>query len=215
MVLTANRPIGLTLDLATRCLYWASQSQPSAIETANWDGENRRALVNLNDKEPYAVTLYQNFVYWSDWSSGAIHKVHKLTGQNQSLVHSKLDFTTSLLAVYDSRQTGTNSCHMNNGGCQHLCLPLPNEHNMTCACPTHFVLAKDHISCFPPKNYVIFSQKNSFGRLLTNTSDTPDAPISGKFELGLCGGMAVSLILRLFQCQVKIFVPLNMIPYNM
>lgn len=136
-------------------------------------------LVNLNDNEPYAVTIYQNFVYWSDWSTGDINKVHKLTGQNQSLVHSKLDFTTSLLVVHDSRQTGTNSCHMNNGGCQHLCLPLPNGRNMTCACPTHFVLAKDHISCFPPKNYVIFSQKNSFGRLLTNTSDTPDAPISG------------------------------------
>jgi len=53
---------------------------------------------------------------------------------------------------------------------------------MTCACPTHYQLAKDGVSCIPPKNYIIFSQRNSFGRLLPNTTDCPNIPlpVSGK-----------------------------------
>ncbi|EDW27485.1 GL20307 [Drosophila persimilis] len=45
---------------------------------------------------------------------------------------------------------------------------------MTCACPTHYQLAKDGVSC---KNYIIFSQRNSFGRLLPNTTDCPNVPL--------------------------------------
>lgn len=178
----ANRASGLTLDPETRRLYWASQSRPTAIESADWDGKRRQSLVTSDIDEPYAVTLYQDYVYWSDWSSGDIKRAHKATGLNRTLVHANLDFTSSLLVFYSQKQTGTNTCKTSNGGCSHLCLALPNRRGYTCACPTHFVLAKDNVSCIPPRNYVIFSQKNSFGRLLTNTSDAPDAPlpISGK-----------------------------------
>lgn len=180
---SANRASGLTIDTATQRLYWACQARPSAIESADWDGKNRHVVVNSNIYQPYAVALYENYVYWSDWSTGEIRRAHKLTGENQTLTHSKLDFTASLLVYYESRQTGTNPCRLNNGGCQHLCFVLPNAKGLTCACSPPYVLAKDNASCFLPKNYVIFSQKNSIGRLLTNTSDVTDAqPIAGKYE---------------------------------
>lgn len=173
----ANQASGLTIDPDSRRLYWTSQTQPSAIESADWDGKRRQRLVTSDIEEPYAVTLYQDYVYWSDWNTGDIVRAHKMTGQNRSLVHSSLEYTSSLLVYHASRQTGTNTCHKNNGECSHLCLALPGRRGMTCACPTHFSLAKDNVTCIPPKNFVIFSQKNSFGRLLTNTSDAPDAPL--------------------------------------
>lgn len=177
----ANRASGLAIDSIAQRLYWACQTRPAAIESADWDGKNRHVIVSSNIYEPYAVTLYQDYVYWSDWSNGDIRRAHKITGENQTLIHKKLDFTTSLLVYHDMRQTGTNACRLNNGRCQHLCLALPNAKGMTCACSAPYVLAKDNISCFLPKNYVIFSQKSTFGRLLTNTSDTVDAqPIPGK-----------------------------------
>lgn len=172
----ANQASGLTIDMETRRLYWAS-SRPSAIEVADWDGKNRQTLVGIDIDQPYAVTLFQKYVYWSEWTSGDIKRADKITGADQAPVHSNLDYTTSLLVYHTNRQNGTNPCHDNNGGCQHLCLALPGRRGKMCACPTHFVLAKDNLSCIPPKNYVIFSQKNSFGRLLTNASDAPDAPI--------------------------------------
>lgn len=173
----ANHAFGLTIDPETRRLYWTTQSRPPAIESADWNGKKRQSLVTSDIEAPYAVTLFQDYIYWSDWSSGDIKRANKMTGADQALVHSNLDFTSSLLVYHPSRQSGTNPCRVNNGGCQHLCLALPGRRGRTCACPTHFVLAKDNISCIPPKNYVIFSQKNSFGRLLTNASDAPDAPI--------------------------------------
>ncbi|XP_026850842.1 low-density lipoprotein receptor-related protein 5 [Drosophila persimilis] len=50
---------------------------------------------------------------------------------------------------------------------------------MTCVCPTHYQMTKNGVSC---KNYIIFSQRNSFGRLLPNTTDCPNVPlpVSGK-----------------------------------
>lgn len=178
----ANHVSGLSQDPETRRLYWASQTHPTAIESADWDGKNRQVLVRNDIDEPYAVTLYKDYIYWSDWNTGDIERVHKLTGENRTLVHSNMEYTSSLLIFHSSRQSGVNPCRNNNGGCTHLCLPLPGRRSMTCACPTHFILAKDNLSCIPPKNYLIFSQKSSFGRLLPNTSDAPDAPlpITGK-----------------------------------
>ncbi|XP_055856668.1 low-density lipoprotein receptor-related protein 6 [Episyrphus balteatus] len=182
IISAANHATGLTLDPETRRLYWASQSRPTKIESADSDGKKRQVLVGTDVDEPYAVSLYQDYVYWSDWNTGDIERVHKITGQNRSLVHNDMTYISSLLIFYNNRQTGTNICRVNNGGCSHLCLALPGRRSMVCGCPTHFTLAKDNVGCLPPRNYIIFSQRNSFGRLLPNTSDCPDVPlpVSGK-----------------------------------
>lgn len=178
IVMNANHASGLTQDPESRRLYWASQSRPKGIESADWDGKNRQILVRNDIEEPYAVTLYQNYVYWSDWNTGDVERVHKVTGENRTVVHTDLAYISSLLIFHSSRQAGMNACRNNNGGCSHLCLALPGRRNMTCACPTHYTLAKDMVSCVPPRNYLIVSQKNSFGRVLPNTTDAPDAPLS-------------------------------------
>ncbi|XP_037825188.1 low-density lipoprotein receptor-related protein 6 [Lucilia sericata] len=177
IISSANHATGLTLDPETRRLYWATQSRPTKIESADWDGKKRQVLVSTDVDEPYAVSLYQDYVYWSDWNTGDIERVHKITGQNRSLVHSGMTYISSLVVFYNQRQVGTNPCKLNNGGCSHLCLALPSRRGMTCACPTHYTLAKDNVSCIPPKNYIIFSQRNSFGRLMPNTTDCPNVPL--------------------------------------
>ncbi|XP_060653408.1 LOW QUALITY PROTEIN: low-density lipoprotein receptor-related protein 6 [Drosophila nasuta] len=181
IIANANNVVGLTFDQDTRRLYWSTQQRPT-IECADWDGKRRQVLVSSDMVEPYAISLYQDYVYWSDWNTGDIERVHKVTGQNRSLVHSGMTYITSLLVFNDKRQTGVNSCKINNGGCSHLCLAQPSRRGMTCACPTHYQLAKDGISCIPPRNYIIFSQRNSFGRLLPNATDCPNVPlpVSGK-----------------------------------
>ena len=182
----ANHASGLTLDSETRRLYWACQSEPNGIESADWDGKKRSKLIIADAETPFApqaVTLYQDYVYWSDWNAGDIERAHKVTGQNRSLVHKDLRYISSLLVFHSSRQAGSNQCRTNNGGCSHLCLALPGQRKMTCACPTHYTLhsTPDGTTCLPPKNYIIFSQRNAFGRLMPNTTDSPD----GKFDVFL------------------------------
>ncbi|XP_033233133.1 low-density lipoprotein receptor-related protein 5-like [Drosophila pseudoobscura] len=61
---------------------------------------------------------------------------------------------------------------------------------MTCACPTHYQLAKDGVSC---KNYIICSQRHSFGRLLPNTTDCSNVPLP-VIKRSLTNGTKVSLL---------------------
>jgi low density lipoprotein receptor-related protein 5/6 len=180
IISNAYHASGLTLDPDFRRIYWACESEPTAIEFAELDGKRRTKLLSSDIEVPFlphALTLYQDFVYWSDANTGDIERVHKLTGQNRSLVHNNLKNVNSLLVFHSSRQAGSNQCRTNNGGCSNLCLALPGQKRMTCACPTHYALGLDGSSCIPPKNYLIFSQRNSFGRLLPDSSDSPDAPI--------------------------------------
>lgn len=176
----ANHVSGLTIDPETRRLYWTCH--PYSIESADWDGRKRHVLINHDMEDPFAITVYQDYVYWTDWNTGDIERIHKLTGENRTLVHNNLPYVSSALIFHSLRQTGSNYCRTNNGGCSHLCLALPGRRGMTCACPTHFRLADDLVSCIPPQSYLIFSHKNAFGRLTPNTTDAPDAPLplSGK-----------------------------------
>lgn len=56
---------------------------------------------------------------------------------------------------------------------------FPVGRGYKCACPTHYVLASDEVSCVAPKNFLVFSQKSSFGRLVSSnaTADAPSAPL--------------------------------------
>ncbi|XP_037945125.1 low-density lipoprotein receptor-related protein 6 [Teleopsis dalmanni] len=178
IISAANHATGLTLDPETGRLYWATQTRPTKIESADWDGKRRMVLISSDVDEPYALSLYRDYVYWSDWSSGDIERVNKINGQNRTLVHKGMPYITSLYVFHKYRQTGSNACKINNGGCTHLCLVVKSsQRGMVCACPTHYILAKDNVSCIPPKNYIIFSQRNSFGRLLANTTDCPNVPL--------------------------------------
>lgn len=180
IVSSANHPMSLTIDYDQRKLYWATKND--GIESADWDGKRRQKLKFAGaDAEiafkPRSLTLYQDYIFWNDGSTGDIERANKITGADRSLIYKGLRDVSSLLVFHNNRQSGSNLCRSNNGGCSHLCFALPSQRKGTCACPTHFTLANDGVSCNPPRNYLIFSQRNSFGRLLPNSSESPDAPL--------------------------------------
>ncbi|GAB0086083.1 Low-density lipoprotein receptor-related protein [Sergentomyia squamirostris] len=175
---------GLALDEATRRLYWTSQSTPARIEWADCDGQRKGStLIDLHGSDPFAIAVYGDFVYWSDWKTGDVERIHKISGLNRTLIHENLEFVRTLALYHTSPPTptsGVNRCHVNNGGCSHLC--LANRNGSACACPTHYFLNSDRVSCSPPRDYLIFSQKSTFGRLFPNSTDVLDAsfPVTGK-----------------------------------
>lgn len=174
IVKKANNIGVLTIDLIKGRLYWTSQDASSRIEWADLEGQKKgTTLVELDSKDPLAVAIYQDYLYWTDWNTGDIERVDKITGKNRSIIHKDLQFVSSLVSFHE--QEGTNGCSKGNGGCSHLCLPIPNGYK--CACPTHFALSNDGMSCMAPKNFLIFSQRNSFGRIVSNSSDAPNAPL--------------------------------------
>lgn len=132
IVSNANNPTSLTIDAEARRIYWSTEVEPTGIESADWDGK-RRTILKLDggDAEisfmPRSLTLYQDFIYWVDWNSGDIERANKITGNNRTTVYKNLGEATSLMLFHNSKQSGTNPCRVNNGGCTHLCLVLPGH----------------------------------------------------------------------------------------
>lgn len=178
IVTNANQPTCMTIDYESRKLFWGTKND--GIESVDWDGKNRMKLKISGDAEtpfrPKTITILHDYVFWSDSISGDIEKAHKITGADRRLVYKDFQDITSLIAFQNTSQSdSSNQCALNNGGCSHLCFVLPSMKKV-CACPTHHTLAKDGSTCNPPSHFLIYSQKNAFGRILPNSSDAPDAP---------------------------------------
>ncbi|KAJ8319793.1 LOW QUALITY PROTEIN: hypothetical protein KUTeg_001380 [Tegillarca granosa] len=117
-------PNALTVDYETSRLWWAD-AHLDYIEYADMDGSNRRIVMNGNVPHPFAITLFEDFMYWTDWNHLSIEKANKYTGENhtilQNLTHRPMDI--------------------------HIFHPLMQKKDFTCACPDYFFLSNDGRTC--------------------------------------------------------------------
>ncbi|UYV74687.1 LRP4 [Cordylochernes scorpioides] len=132
-VITQNLgwPNGLALDSAGRRMFWAD-AKLDRIESADLAGKHRQCLVE-GAAHPFGITLDSMFVYWTDWQTKSIERADKNTGSHRSVLRDGIEYLMEIKMVHDSRQTGSNPCGRNNGGCSHLC--LYHGQGVTCACP--------------------------------------------------------------------------------
>lgn len=66
-----GKTTALNIDQKNGKLIWV-RIDPAIIESADLDGTNRKQLITDNVKLPYALTLYQDYMYWADWDTGMI-----------------------------------------------------------------------------------------------------------------------------------------------
>lgn len=59
-------PNGLTIDLVNRTIYWID-GHLKFIESMDFDGRNRRRILDNDIKYPFGLDFYQNRLFWSDW----------------------------------------------------------------------------------------------------------------------------------------------------
>lgn len=87
---------------------------------------------------PFGVTVFQSFVYWTDWYNKSVYRApifptndHK----NVQEVRRGLRGALEIRSVSAQRQPYMyNPCKHENGGCTHLCL-FRGEKSYVCACP--------------------------------------------------------------------------------
>ncbi|CAN7998808.1 unnamed protein product [Ixodes hexagonus] len=136
-------PNGLTIDYEAERLYWVD-AQLDCIEFSDLNGKNRHKLIE-GVAHPFGLTQYESHIYWTDWTTKAIERANKDTGAERIIVRENIEYLMEIKMVARSRQTGTNSCSLRNGGCSHLCLYRPQGH--ICACPSY--PDPRHCSTFP------------------------------------------------------------------
>lgn len=69
-------PNGLSLDFAQNKMYWID-SKLKRLEVANMDGSGRVLLASTNIESPFALTNFEDNLYWTDWKSNGIKITNK------------------------------------------------------------------------------------------------------------------------------------------
>lgn len=150
-------PNGLTLDYTTNRMYWAD-AKHNVIETALLDGKDRKKVISKGLPHPFALTIFEDAIFWTDWHTKSISTANKVTGTGMKTIHSNLHFPMDIHSFHPQRQPSyRNRCGSNNGGCSHMC--LPNRKSYTCVCRMGQRLKADGKSCQKPDKLLLFARK--------------------------------------------------------
>ncbi|XP_052737933.1 low-density lipoprotein receptor-related protein 4 isoform X1 [Bicyclus anynana] len=152
-------PNGLTIDYMDSKIYWAD-AKHHVIERATFDGRERKRITNKGLPHPFALTLFEDAIYWTDWHTKSISTVNKKTGMGIQTVHASLHVPMDIRSFHPLRQLRTykNRCGGNNGGCTHMC--LPNSSGYTCRCPVGFNLNNDGRTCEQtPEKLLLYARR--------------------------------------------------------
>ncbi|ELK04590.1 Low-density lipoprotein receptor-related protein 1B [Pteropus alecto] len=173
-----DKPQCLAVHPVRGKLYW---TDGNTINMANMDGSNSKILFQ-NQKEPVDKKLW-----WADQNLAQLGTCSKRDGRNPTVLRNKTSGVVHM-KVYDKEaQQGSNSCHLNNGGCSQLCLPT-SETTRTCMCTVGYYLQKNRMSCQGIESFLMYSVHEGIRGIPLEPSDKMDAlmPISGtSFAVGI------------------------------
>ena len=96
-------PNGLTLDYEKEVLYWCD-ARKDRIESINLNNMTRRVLTT-QVMHPFAITLYSNFLFWTDWGQRAIKRMDIKTNEIK-VMRSRLSSLMGIQVYDQSRQQG-------------------------------------------------------------------------------------------------------------
>ncbi|GFY45676.1 low-density lipoprotein receptor-related protein 1 [Trichonephila inaurata madagascariensis] len=143
-------PNALTIDYVTREIFWADAKE-DYIAVADLDGLNRRTVIKKGQFDAvhhiFALTVFEDQLYWTDWVTKSIERCHKYHCANYSTIVTTTHRPMDIQVFHPFRQTPLktlNPCA--SAGCTTLCLLKPGG-GALCACPENYVLEDDNVSC--------------------------------------------------------------------
>ncbi|XP_053712901.1 low-density lipoprotein receptor-like [Synchiropus splendidus] len=149
-------PNGITLDMENQRLYWVD-SKLHTLSSVDVNGGTRHTLIHSEEKlaHPLSLDVFEEKVFWSDLSNGAIFSANRQTGKDITELAIDLNHPEDLVLIHKLKQPlARNWCDVGNsttGGCEFLCLPAPAINlyspTYTCACPDHMTMGDDLRSC--------------------------------------------------------------------
>nr|XP_042716703.1 low-density lipoprotein receptor-related protein 2 isoform X5 [Chrysemys picta bellii] len=140
-------PNGLTLDYEEQQLYWAD-ARLQKIERCSLSGSNREVIVSTA-LYPFAMTLFDQHIYWTDWNTRSIYRANKYDGSDQIVMIMNLPQRPMDIHVWSKskQQQCINPCNQFNGGCSHICAPGPTGAECQCPSEGHWYLANNNKHC--------------------------------------------------------------------
>ena len=84
---------------------------------------NLEVVISSSLYHPYGISLYDRFVYWTDWGNKSVSRADKYNGSSVEALETGLNVLRDLRVYSPQRQTPGGPC-VNNGGCAELCLAV-------------------------------------------------------------------------------------------
>jgi low density lipoprotein-related protein 2 len=138
-------------------LYWTDAVREN-IERSQLDGKNREVLISATIY-PFAITVFRNYIYWTDLQLRGVYRAEKYTGANMIEMVKRLDDSPRDIHVYsETRQKcKVNPCLIKNGGCAQSCHPGLNG-KAECKCDDNTKPVNEGRMC-APKNHTCDASK--------------------------------------------------------
>ncbi|XP_075155675.1 low-density lipoprotein receptor-related protein megalin [Haematobia irritans] len=146
-----SQPSGLAIDYDERKLYWTDAVREK-IERSDLDGKNRELLVAATIY-PFSITVFRNYIYWTDLQLRGVYRAEKHTGANMIEMVKRLEDSPRDIRVYSAerQKCNVNPCLINNGGCAQSCHPAPNG-KAECKCDDNSKIVNEGRMCAPRNN---------------------------------------------------------------
>lgn len=144
-------PNGLAIDHITGRLYWAD-AKFDYIAHCNLHGLDIRILLTHGTHHIFALNIFEDFIYWSDWETNAITRTHKFRILNLKNVTEAQNRPSSLQIIHPIKQAyiENHPCTISNGNCSDLCLLTANKgQSHVCSCADGYEIEKDGQLCVP------------------------------------------------------------------
>jgi hypothetical protein len=149
-------PNGMTIDYVSNKLFWVD-AKMHIIMSSNLDGSMPSVVLSDSHylSHPFSISVFEDTLYWTDWSTESIHKTNKFNGSAVSNVAIALFSPMDIHVFHKLKQPSDEArCGNNNGGCSHMCLPSPmitrSSARYSCACPDGHLLEADDRTCSSP-----------------------------------------------------------------
>ena len=79
-------PNGLTIDFTLNRLYWID-AKLKRVETCDINGRHRVLVRKLSfTAHPFAISVFEDNIYWSDWETGSVEVANKFTGKDRNQI---------------------------------------------------------------------------------------------------------------------------------
>ncbi|XP_063833799.1 vitellogenin receptor Yl [Ostrinia nubilalis] len=178
---------GLALDVPNGRLYYVDKT----IKVFKLDSRQGYSLFEEPFHHPYAIAVFENTIFWSDWTSNSIQTIDKLHGptSKRSMLIT-LDTPIYDMHIYHPVLYANIHNPCANATCSHLCLRVTNT-TVTCACPTGMVLHGNNCELKEDYHplYLVVGGGSFFTRLDYNSLGNPEVHTT-HFDIGRVQAMA-------------------------
>ncbi|KAJ3607378.1 hypothetical protein NHX12_024429, partial [Muraenolepis orangiensis] len=191
-------PSGLTVDYTTNKIFFADAHLNFLDDLDNFadmDGQNRHRAVGGSLPHVFAVTLFEDWLYWTDWNTHTVEKAHKYTGAGRTMMGNNTHRPYDIHVYHPYRQPrSVNPCETHGLTCSHMCLIAPGGAGATCECPDHFIglmvgftiqcvadCSSTQFRCGDNENEGNSEQQQPNGHMLRQTCPPRTCPI-GQFQ---------------------------------